>query len=355
MFRTATAVAVGVATGAALLAGCGGGDGTGSAGAPTGSPAAPTGAQPTGDPGGNGTLVTVQWSAQVVLEGHPIGADGTLGAARQILSGPADDRTFPAAIDGIGTTVLTGTFADYWTSRLALHEGERIVGEVDAPQWCGGEGLTYAQCVLLDGARIARTTELGRDPVSGEGAAQGSILVSSLDDGATLVQHGPIPDLSAILGTASAEEIIVVTTPASEGGHLGPSTVLRMDLGDGSTTPVGTSPPGWGPLCPIGADSVLGFTTRDVPGGQALATVSTSAVVGPATAAEVQWEVGDAVGCSADGRFLFLQDMPAPATGEDDTEVLDPPTTVERVDLATGQRHSALVLDPGVQVALVTR
>jgi hypothetical protein len=350
MFRSAAAVVLGVL----LLTGCSGSE-TGSSGDPTGSAAASPGVEATGEPGGNGTLVTVQWSADVVLEGHPIGADGTVGAAQQILSGPADDSSFPAAIDGAGTTVLTGTFADYWTDRLVVHEGGQVVGEVDAPQWCGGEGLTYAHCVLLDGTRIARTTELGRDPATGEGAAQGSILVSSLDDGATLARYGPIDDLSGILGTASAEEILVVTTPFDEGDDARPSTILRMDLGDGSTTPVGTSPPGWGPLCPIGADSVLGYTTRDVSGGQAIDTLSTTAVVGPATAAEVQWEVGDAVGCSADGRFLFLQDIPAPPTGENDTEAPNPPTTVERVDLATGQRHSALVLDPGVQVALVTR
>ena len=83
-----------------------------------------------------------------------------------------------------------------------------------APRWCGGEGLTYNLCTLLDETRVARTTELGRDPETGEGPSEGTILVSSLTDGSTISELGPFADLSMMLGTGSPDEVLIVTTPA---------------------------------------------------------------------------------------------------------------------------------------------
>ena len=323
------------------------------AGSPSASPS--TSAPPSPAAGGNGNLFTVQWSSNIIVESHPISADGSVGTADEILSEPGDDQTFPALIDGLAELALTGTFENYWTSVLQVRAGGAVTTEVSAPRWCGGEGLSYAPCVLLDATRVARTTELGRDPMTGEGPDGGSILVSSLSDGATLAEYGPIKNLSTILGTDSPDEVIVVTTPPGDGDRARASTVLRMDLTDGTTKQVGTSPLGWGPLCPVGANSILGYTTKDTSNGQAIDTISTTAVVGSATVAEVTWALQDAVGCSADGRFLYLNRATAPPTGENDNEPPNPPTTVERIDLASGARESVLVLEPGVTLTLVGR
>ena len=345
--------AVGVVAGL-LIAGCASSvDEPDTASSPSAAPSASTPA--TAPAGGNGNLFTVQWAANITVQSHPISTDGAVGAAERILSEPGDDQTFPALIDGVAELALTGTFENYWTTVLQVREGSAVITEVAAARWCGGEGLSYAACVLLDETRMARTTELGRDPMTGDGPDEGSILVSALSDGQTLAEYGPIADLSTILGTASPDEVIVVTAPPGDGDEASVSTVLRMDLTDGTTAQVGTSPEGWGPLCPIGADSVLGYTTRDTSNGEAIDTVSTTAVVGPATVAEVTWEIQDAVGCSADGRFLYLNPTTAPPTGENDNEAPNPPTTVQRIDLASGARDSVLVLEPGVTLALVGR
>ena len=350
MMRRAAAAVMAVL----LIAGCAASvDEPDVAGSPSGSPSTAVSPFPTA--GGNGSLFTVRWNSEVTVESHPISADGSVGAAVPILSEPGDEQTFPALLDSLAELALTGTFQDYWTTDLQVRAGGEVVTEVAAPRWCAGEGLSYATCVLLDATRLARTTELGRDPMTGEGPDEGSILVSSLSDGETLAEYGPIEDLSTILGTASPDELILVTTPPGDGDQARASTVLRMDLTDGTTTQMGTSPRGWGPLCPIGADSVLGYTITDTSDGQAIDTLSTTSVVGSATVAEVTWSVQDDVGCSADGRYLYLNRATAPPTGENDNEPPNPPTTVERIDLTSGARDSVLVLDPGVSLALVGR
>ena len=136
----------------------------------------------------------------------------------------------------------------------------------------------------------------------------------------------------------------------------GPSTALRMDTADGSTTEVATSPDGWSPLCPIGRDSVLGFTLQDIPSEDVIRTTATAVLLGPGTIAAIRWDVEDTVGCSADGRFLYLEDTPEPPTGEADaSESPNQPTTVERITLADGTSETVAVLDPGVKALRITR
>lgn len=343
MLRRTTALGIAVL----LLAGC------------ASTPDAPGGTGPPSDsPGaaatGNGTLIASAGDIEAgtrTLTSHPIGADGSLGAPTELLSGPADDTSFPGVVDGVGPVSLTGTFTDYWTSDLQVRSGGEVTSRVPAPRWCGGEGLTYNVCILLDGSRLARTTELGRDPLTGEGRSQGSIFVSDLTDGATVAEFGPFTDLSMMLATASPDEVLIVTTPAQSAEDPSvPSTILRLDLTDGSTTEVGVSPAGWVPLCPIGDDSVLGFPSEGL--------VGAAVVVGPAEVApDITWDQQDSiVGCSADGQFLYLQRIPQPPTAEGEAvEAPTPSAAVERIALADGSRSEVLVLEPGVYAGPITR
>ncbi len=331
-----------------LLAGCSSATETSD---PSSSPSGST--EPTGALEGNGTLYTSQWdttAGTLTITGHPIGADGAIGSATEVLSGPADDTTFPGVVDGVGASTLTGSFTDYWTTDVQVRSAGEVTAEAAAPRWCGGEGLSYNVCTLLDATRLARTTELGRDPTTGEGPSEGSILVSSLADGSTISEFGPVADLAFMLGTGAADEVLLVTSPAqSAEAPSVASTVMRMDLADGTTTSMGDSPAGWVPLCAMGADSVLGFTSEG--------TDSSAAVVGPEKVAAVTWDDQDSVvGCSADGRFLYLQRIPQPPTEEvEDTEPPNPSTALERVSLADGARSEVLVLAPGELAGPVTR
>ncbi|MGB7982772.1 MAG: hypothetical protein WCF36_18480 [Candidatus Nanopelagicales bacterium] len=343
MSRSTWSRGVGLATGLLLLSGCGSsGDDQ-----PMASATATTSVL-----GGNGTMYVSNWDIEagtLTLQAHPIQPDGTLAAASTLLSEAAADADFPGIVDGLGPTVVTGTFADYWTTALQVYESGQVRNELAAQGWCGGEGLTYSVCSVLDDQRLARTTELGRDPVTGDGPPEGSVLVSSLSDGSTLAELGPFPDLNMMLGTGSADEVLLVTRPVDTESEQGPpADVLRLDIGEGSTTPVGTSPAGWAPLCPIGADSVLGFSAQDT---------QTAIVVGPSPIADITWSAEDSVvGCSADGRFLYLQRIPQPPTEEsDDTEPANPPTTVERITLSDGSRTDVLTLPAGQYAAPITR
>jgi hypothetical protein len=300
----------------------------------------------------NGTLVTSLWDTAAgtrTITSHPIGTDGSIGAEAPLLSGPADDTTFPGVVDGVGPAVLTGTFTDYWTTDLQVRAAGEVSAEVAAPRWCGGEGLAYNPCILLDDTRLARTTELGREPESGGGPTQASIIVSSLADGSTLAEF-PVTDLTMMLATTSPDQVLIVTAPApSAEDPSTPSTIMRMDLTDGTTSELGVSPAGWVPLCPIGDDSVLGFPGQDLTGS--------AVVVGPAQVADVTWDQQDTlVGCSADGRYLYVQRIPQPPTGEvEDTEPPNPSTALERITLADGSRTPVLTLAPGWTAGPVTR
>jgi hypothetical protein len=335
--------AVVVGFGLVLVAGCS--SGPGSPGDPSPSTAPP-------DPAaGFGTVYTSTWDPDSrTITGYPIRQDGSVGEPAELLSGPADDTTYPGVVDGVGPSALTGTFTDYWTTDLQVRSAGAIAAEVAAPRWCGGEGLGYNVCVLLDATRVARTTDLGSDPATGEGPSEGSIIVSSLADGATLAEFGPFAGLSMMLGTASPDHVVLVTTPPTSAEDPStPSTVLRLDLTDGTTTELGVSPAGWVPLCAIGADSVLGFPGAD--------TTGSAVVVGPATVADVTWEQQDSiVGCSADGRYLYVQRIPQPPGEEmEDTEPPNPSTALERISLTDASRSAVLTLAPGEVAGPVAR
>jgi hypothetical protein len=328
-----------------LLAGCAGtGDGTGE---PTASaePSASASAPPPVPE--NGAVHATEWSDDATITRYPILADGTVGEGSVLLTGPATDASFPGVVDGVGDAVLTGTFADYLTADLALRSASTgtVITQADGEQWCGGEGLTFKACVLLDDQRLARTSELGD-----AGGTDGTITISSLQDGSTMDELGPFPGLIMVLGTSDADTLMLVTAegePSDPPENL-PGKVLRLDVTSGQTTELGSYGADWAPLCAIGLDSVLGFTFTGTP---------TAAVVGPAPVGTVQWsEDEDPVGCSADGAYLYVQHFPQPP-GEDtqDTEPPNPPTTLDRLTLADGSRQSVLTLDPGIAAGPITR
>ena len=146
-------------------------------------------------PGGNGTVFTWHSDASagtVTINSHPVAQDGSVGAGTKLLTGPADDTNFPSVLDGVGPIALTGSFTDYWTTDVQVRQGETLASEVAAPRWCGGEGLAYNVCVLIDAARIARTSQLGEDPDAGDQPSDGTITVSSLTDASTVSSSGRI-------------------------------------------------------------------------------------------------------------------------------------------------------------------
>ena len=306
-------------------------------------------------PGGNGTVFTWQSDASagtVTINSHPVAQDGSVGAGTKLLTGPADDTNFPSVLDGVGPIALTGSFTDYWTTDVQVRQGETLASEVAAPGWCGGEGLVYNVCVLIDAARIARTSQLGGEADAGNQPSDRTITVSSLTDASTVSELGPYPDLSFMLGTTTPGQVVIVTEPGwtVEGPGV-PSTVRLLSVADGRTADIGQSPASWAPVCALGTDSVLGYTY------DAKGTTSTAAVVGPAKVAPISWPQEDSVvGCSADGRFLYLQHIPQPPTEqEQDTEPPNPQTGLDRVALADGSRTQALLLDPGVYAGPIGR
>lgn len=346
--------AIALSFGLVLLGGCG--SAAESPGEPTGTSASASESS-AGPVGGNGTVYTSSWGSVLTITGHTINGDGSVGPGTELLSQEASDFDFAAVIDGVGADALSANLTDFWSTEVRLHTDGQVVSEVAAPDWCGGEGLTYAVCTLLDDTRVARTTSLGRDPVLGDGPEEGSILVSSLEDGSTLAEFGPFDDLSMVLGTASPDELILVMTPPGTiDGPSGPGSVLRLDLTDASTTELGESPTGWVPLCPTGSDSVLGYTISD--GATDGTRISTPVEVGEGsgTVAAVSWSDEQPVGCSADGRFLYLEQIPLPPDGTvEDREPANTSGVLERVTLSDGSRDQALVLEQGTLAGPVTR
>jgi hypothetical protein len=323
-----------------LLGGCASGEDP----ATDTSPAQPS-ASSTAPTAGNGSAFASAWSEEVTWTRYPILSDGTVGEGVEVLTGAVDDETFPAIVDGVGEAIATGTFEDYFTADIALRSGAgEVVSQVDVDQWCGGEGLGFTICVLLDDLRLARTSMLGGADTDGA-----TLTVSSLRDGSTTDELGPFRGLFSVLGTEDADLVMLASSqgPQSDVPENLAGTVQRLDLATGQLSEIGQSPADWAPLCALGTDAVLGFTVGDVP---------TAVAVGDAQVGAVEWsEDEDPIGCSADGRFLYLQHFPQPPDSEDDTEPPNPPTTLDRVTLADGTRESVLVLDPGVSAGPITR
>ena len=219
----------------------------GSVGGDTTAPFAP--------PEDNGAYYTSSEAGdQLTILRHPIDAAGALGEPTLVFEGPGVSRSGPAVVDGRSPWVLLGWHDDTGVSQRlqvrAADNGE-VLGAVDAARWCGGEGPDGYACTLLDDRRLARTTVLAPgyvEPVS--------IIVSSLEDGSTLAEHGPFPGLQAVLGTESPDHLVlqVADVPASSVGTDPPAgrptgEVVDLDLATGRTTLIGRYADGWSPLC----------------------------------------------------------------------------------------------------------
>ena len=78
--------------------------------------------------------------------------------------------------------------------------------------------------------------------------------------------------------------------------------------------------------------------------------------VGATTIGDVKLDPNDTVvGCSADGAFLYIQNISQPPTGEGDEEPPGLSSALERVTIATGARDTVAVMPPGEWVGPVTR
>ena len=315
---------------------------------PTPTPSESGSAGPAAPATGFGVVYTSQLGGDTKpYQRHEIAADGSVGAGVAVFAGPASDTDYRAVVDGIGSTLVTGTFSDYWTTQIQVLDTStgQEAASIDAPQWCGGEGLLYNACALLDGTRIARTSDLG-----GEGLPESTIYVSSLETGETLSELGPFTGLFNIFGTSDPNTLLILTTdtPNQDPPEPRPGTVSRLDVATGEVTEIGAYPEGWAPLCPIGTDSILGYNLTGTPA---------PVVVGTATIGAVTWPEADTpLGCSADGRFAYVQLYPQPPGEEqDDTEAPNPATTLDRIDLATGVREPVLVLQAGEWTEAITR
>lgn len=280
---TITGVVSGIA--ALLLAGCAG---TGSESPGSATPSASASE-------GSGAFV-VEWADGSGAQRHPIGADGVAGAPADMPweSGPEAGGT--RLLDAVGQWALTATFEPPLTDvsrNTQLQVRDVATGDVrhqlDVPGWCSGpDGADYP-CVLLDEARMARSTPLNGD-------VEGTVTIHSTDTGQTLAEFGPFPALVAVRATNSPDALVLITFDGSSGQH----TAVQLDVRTGQTTPIGSLPITQPWLCVLGTDSFL-----TVEG-------TTLQVIGPANVAavEVPEAGGDGpgvVGCTPDGRYLYVR------------------------------------------------
>ncbi len=241
--------------------------------------------------------------------------------------------------------MLTGTYTDYWTTALQIRDlAGKESSNLTVDHWCGGEGLVANLCALLDATHLARTTELG-----GETTTEGSVMVADLSNGSTVGQHGPFPGLSRMLGTTVAERRAaghddreVRHRAAERARHDRPARHLvgRHDRAGG--LPEGLERPVRG-----GGQG----RHRPDPGRQAGARRG-----GCHDDRRREADPNDTVvGCSADGAFLYIQNISQPPTGEEDDEPPGLSSALERVNIATGARDTVAVMPPGEWVGPVTR
>jgi hypothetical protein len=294
------------------------------------------------------------------LSRYPIGADGSLGAEQEVYSQTADATHVISPVDAVGNTLLTtnaalvGPAGSGGLNPESIDVRDLTTGEItstlDAPRWCGVVGLGFAhfQCVLSGPDRLVRTSEI---PMPGAfGGPDESpnpdvtIWVSSLQSGEDLDTQGPIRNLQTVSGT-SAPDILLITVadndptvspdPSGEPMPVNSSgTLQQLDLATGQTTLLGTYPALWFPVCPIGTEAMLGYgVAEDNPNAQTAQIM----VVGesPETSA-ISLDTSEfPVGCSADGKFLYVQSFPIEGNG---------PLSLDMITLADGTRTSALEL-----------
>lgn len=300
--------------------------------------------EPQGDNGAYFTSVTD--GDQVTILRHPIDATGTFGVPAVVYQGPLDRRG-PGVVDGRSPWVLLGWFADAVTERLQVHatDSAEVLGSVDA-RWCGGEGPDGYACTLLDDRRLARTTVVAPgyyQPVS--------IIVSSIETGSTLAEHGPFPGLQAMLGTESPDHLVLqIADPPTDAAGLPTGEMVDLDLITGRATRIGRYSAGWSPLCvrtvrwqtdgsPEGI-TVVGIQREGQGPGERLSLSG----LGPVELAPATWSAVEGYepsGCSADGRFVYLTFLESESEGV--TRVL-----VDRIIVQDGQRTNALDAPPPV-------
>jgi hypothetical protein len=297
---------------AVVLGGCAGqGEGPAASGSPT--PA----------PYGNGAIYLGTGSG---VQRHPILADGSVGAGTDF----AVDGTVR---DGRGDAALTGAFEDVFSIRLDVRDvtSGAVEQSVDA-DWCGGEGNEFRWCVLLDPSRVVRTSTLW------PGRPGGTVTISSLQDGADLTMLGDVAGLVGLVGTQSADAVVLQIADAplpTGGGDLDvPPTpsgkAERLDLSSGSTVELGSYPQAFTPLCAVGRDSLLGYTAPAAGQGAFTLTMVGPAAMSPelSTAAVGIWPTNPPRGCSADARFVYA---PTASPGGQTLEL-------ERIGLADASR-----------------
>ncbi len=326
-----------------LVAACGS---TGSGDDPPGASGTPAPSGTSSIQGNGAVVVGSEDTDTKTITRYPIAADGTLGAGVELLTGDASFEEFPAVVDGVGDVVATGVFSDYWTTKITVRDAATGAekSSVKTEQWCGGEGLTYNPCVLVDGTRLLRTSTLGE-----EDAAPATLTLSSLTDGSEIKTLGPFEGLVTILGTIDPNVVLltIADEPLGDPPEPKPGTLKSLDLTTGATTDIGTYDADWTPVCALGTGSALGYDAA----GEYVASVVGSATIGTLTFSD-----DDALtGCSNDGKFVYAQHIPTPPDGEEDDEAPNPATTVDRITLADGTRESVKTLQPGIWVQLVTR
>lgn len=289
---------------------------------------------------GNGSLYVTQVDdTSASITRHAIDADGNLGPAIPIVSGPSDGVNGPVVIDGIAGTVAVGQFTDYWSTTVELRDAEtgEPTGSVDAPQWCGGEGLTYNPCALASAQVLVRTSELG-DPTEPEA----TLWVTSLTDGTDAAEWGPIRNLRDIYATTDPD-VMLITVAASDPADPPQSTagsVEQFNPDSGESQTIGTYQSGWLPICPLGSGALLGWAPdSDTAAGGA------ASVVGDATIGDIMLpDQARPIGCSADGEFLYYER----GGGQE-------PTVITRVALADGASTTVLTQDEGSSTTVITR
>lgn len=229
--------------------------------------------------------------------------------------------------DAVGPWALTATYELPLTDvsqNTQLQVRDVVTGEVlhrlDVTNWCLSREAHHP-CVLLDDARIARTTPLFEDK-------DATVIISAMDSGRTLAEFGPFPALADVHATSSPDALILVGTDVANTqdtvhGPVPGVIVSRLDLNTGDTTMIGFLPTGQPWLCALGTDSVL------------IVDGSTLRVLGPAAVAPVEVpELAEggpgAVGCTPDGRYLYVR---TEGSADPDAELV-----VDAINLQDGSR-----------------
>ena len=176
---------------------------------PSGAPSGSTGTTAASE--GNGILYTSPWDTSAgtrTITSHPIGA-GRRGRGRRPSCCPDLRMTRASPASSTGSVHRAHgqlhRLLDHRPPGPLRRPGQRRGGRATMVR---GRGPDLQPLHAPGRDPVARTTELGRDPETGEGPAEGTILVSSLADGSTISELGPFADLSMMLGTGSPDEVL---------------------------------------------------------------------------------------------------------------------------------------------------